>query len=82
MTTHIRLDEAVYAKIQARKRDDETFSEAIDRLVGDWSLAEWGERFPADEEELASHLAALERIDDVDRERFEEALAGRHRPSE
>jgi predicted CopG family antitoxin len=39
-TKTIRLDEDVYEKLRARKRDDETFSEAVDRLIGGPSLLE------------------------------------------
>ena len=34
----VRLDEKVYKRIAAHKRDDETFSEAIGRLTSDYSL--------------------------------------------
>jgi len=34
----VRLDESVYEAVKARKRDDETFSEAIERLIGGPSL--------------------------------------------
>ncbi|RJX51482.1 DUF7557 family protein [Halonotius pteroides] len=37
-TKSVRLDEEVYKRIAAHKRDDETFSEAIDRLTSDYSL--------------------------------------------
>ena len=37
-TKLVRLDEKVYERIAAHKRDDETFSEAIDRLTSDYSL--------------------------------------------
>jgi len=37
-TKSVRLDEAVYERIVAHKRDDETFSEAIGRLTSDYSL--------------------------------------------
>jgi predicted CopG family antitoxin len=40
-TKQVRLEESVYAKIADQKRDDETFSEAVDRLITDWSLAEF-----------------------------------------
>jgi len=30
----VRLDDDVYERIEAHKREDETFSEAIDRLIG------------------------------------------------
>ena len=37
-TKSVRLDEEVYERIAAHKRDDETFSEVIDRLTNDYSL--------------------------------------------
>jgi len=37
-TKSVRLDEEVYERIAAHKRDDETFSEVIDRLTSDYSL--------------------------------------------
>lgn len=37
-TKTIRLDDEVYERVRAHKRDDETFSEAIDRLIGGASL--------------------------------------------
>ena len=40
MSKSVRLDEDVYELVSARKRDDETFSETIERLVGGPSLLE------------------------------------------
>lgn len=39
-TKPVRLDEDVYERIAARKREDETFSEAIERLVAPPPLSE------------------------------------------
>ncbi|AZH24045.1 antitoxin VapB family protein [Haloplanus aerogenes] len=39
----IRLDEDVYERLRENKRDDETFSEAVERLMGGRSLAELGD---------------------------------------
>lgn len=39
-TKTIRLDDEIYERIRAEKREDETFSEAIERLIGDVSLLE------------------------------------------
>lgn len=36
----VRLDEEVYERVKRAKRDDETFSEAIERLIGHASLLE------------------------------------------
>lgn len=39
-TKTIRLDDEIYERIRAEKRENETFSEAIERLIGDVSLLE------------------------------------------
>jgi predicted CopG family antitoxin len=39
-TKTIRLDEDVYERLRAVKREDETFSEAVDRLLGGGSLVD------------------------------------------
>ena len=40
-TKSIRLDEDVYERNKAHKREDETFSEAIDRLTSEYSLLDF-----------------------------------------
>jgi len=37
-TRDVRLDEDVYERIKSEKRPNETFSETIDRLIGEASL--------------------------------------------
>lgn len=37
-TKTIRLEEDVYERIKSEKRDDETFSETVERLISDSSL--------------------------------------------
>lgn len=39
-TKSVRLEESVYERVVAHKRDDETVSEAIERLIGEPSLLE------------------------------------------
>lgn len=73
MATHVRLDEDVYAKIKARKRGDETFSDAIDRLTSNWSLGQWGEQHEMDEALVEHHRRILEDISSADREALEAA---------
>jgi len=34
-TKSVRLDEHVYELVESHKRDDETFSEAVERLIGE-----------------------------------------------
>ena len=44
MSHQVRLDDDVYEHIKSQKRDDETFSEAIERLTGAWTLLGFAER--------------------------------------
>jgi predicted CopG family antitoxin len=57
----VRLDEDVYERIRQEKREDETFSEAIDRLTTDSWLSEWST--DRTEEEIAQHEELLEAVD-------------------
>ena len=63
-TKQVRLDEDVYAKLKDKKRDDESFSDVIDRLTSDWSLAEWGGWM--DSEEANTHREMLAELEDID----------------
>lgn len=75
-TKQVRLSEDVYAKIADKKREDESFSDAIDRLTSDWSLAQWAGWMSDDEaarqrEQLDELKAANKRetealVDDLD----------------
>lgn len=73
-TKQVRLDEDVYAKIADKKRDDESFSDAIDRLTDDWSLAEWGEKYATNADAVQEHLDTLGEIEETDREDLKETL--------
>lgn len=72
-TKQIRLDEDVYERVRRKKREDETFSEAIDRLTTDWRLSEWGTDRP--EEEIAQHEELLEAVDERSEEEIDDVLA-------
>jgi predicted CopG family antitoxin len=52
-TKHVRLDKDVYERIESRKRDDETFSEAIDRLTDDYTLLDFAAEFADEERDLS-----------------------------
>jgi predicted CopG family antitoxin len=54
----VRLDDDVYERIKSQKRDDETFSEAIDRLTSEWTLLDFAEGDPVVDAE--THRAALD----------------------
>lgn len=58
MSHQVRLDDDVYERIRSRKRDDETFSEAIDRLTSEWTLLDFAEGDPVVDAE--THRAVLE----------------------
>lgn len=57
-TKTIRLDEAVYERIKARKREDESFSDVIDRLTSDYSLLDFAGGYSADDADRHRNLLA------------------------
>lgn len=73
-TKQVRLDEDVYARIQDEKRDDETFSDAVDRLTSDWSLAQWALNYETDTERTATHRELLDELDEIDKQEAKEIV--------
>jgi predicted CopG family antitoxin len=67
-TKQVRLDEDVYARIKDEKRERETFSDAIDRLTSDWSLAQWAQRYETESKRSGSHGKMLDELDEVDKQ--------------
>lgn len=65
MSKHVRLDERVYERIRSEKRDDESFSDAVERLIGQRSFRELGEVF--DDRQVAEMRRAIEAADEADR---------------
>jgi predicted CopG family antitoxin len=68
-TKNVRLDDDVYERVKAHKREDETFSDAIARLIEDVSLldlADEGEEYDA--ERAAEQKEALKRTARADAE--------------
>jgi predicted CopG family antitoxin len=61
----IRLDDDVYERLRENKRDDETFSEAVERLMGGRSLAELGDVLD-DEDRVERMEAAIEEANEAD----------------
>jgi len=49
-TKHVRLDEDVYERIKSQNREDETFSDAIDRLTDDYTLLDFAAEFAGEDE--------------------------------
>lgn len=61
-TNTIRLDDDIYERLKAKKRADETFSDAVDRLITDWSLLDFAEGdAPVDSETHRELLAESDR---------------------
>lgn len=70
---HIRLREDVYERIEVKKRSDETFSEAIDRLIGPTSILDlYGLRSEKGTEEMRE---AIENANERSRETVEDLKA-------
>ena len=68
----VRLNEEVYERLAAHKRDDETYSEAIDRLLGGGSLLDLVGIYS--EDEIAEIEAVLEEKQERDRRDRREEL--------
>jgi predicted CopG family antitoxin len=66
MSHQVRLEDHVYERIKANKRDDESFSEAVERLIGGHSLRDLRDVF--DEEQVDEMRDAIEDADREDRE--------------
>lgn len=72
MSHQVRLSDEVYERIKSQKRDDETFSEAIDRLTADWTLDDYAEEEPVMDPE--KHRELLEEIEADSIEETDERL--------
>jgi predicted CopG family antitoxin len=64
----VKLDSDVYDRVKARKRDGETFSEAIERLIGGRgvSLLDLADGEEYDEEAYEERLETLDRAAEAD----------------
>jgi predicted CopG family antitoxin len=74
-TKNVRLDEDVYERIKSQKREDETFSDAIDRLTDDYTLLDFAAEF-ADEDEgrWEEERALIEETEDEEDDAVERLL--------
>lgn len=70
MSHQIRLEDHVYERIRANKRDDESFSDAVERLIGGHSLRDLRDVF--DDDQVAEMRDAIEAADQADREEVRE----------
>lgn len=71
-TKMVRLEEDVYERIKSKKHEDETFSEAIDRLVDDYTLLDFAGGMS--EEEAERHRELLEESEKRAKKSREELL--------
>ena len=69
-TKSVRLDDDVYERVKAHKREDETISEAIDRLIGRPSLHGLGGILDGDQ--VDAMRKTIEDADEEDAEEVEE----------
>lgn len=70
MSHQVRLEDDVYERIKANKRDDESFSDAVSRLIGGRSLRDLRDVF--DEDQVSKMRDAVETADQRDREEVRE----------
>ncbi|WP_440771409.1 DUF7557 family protein [Natronorubrum sp. DTA28] len=70
MSHQIRLEDDVYERIKANKRDDESFSDAVDRLIGGRSLRDLRNVF--DEDQVSEMRDAIAAADQADRDEVRE----------
>lgn len=68
-TKSVRIDEDLYERIRAHKREGETFSETIERLIGGWTLLDFAGGLSEDEA-----AAMADRIDEASDE-YAESVA-------
>ena len=66
MSPQVRLDNHVYERIKANKHDDESFSDAVERLIGGRSLRDLRDVF--DEDQMSEMRDTIEAADQHDRD--------------
>jgi predicted CopG family antitoxin len=70
MSHQVRLEDDVYERIKASKRDDESFSDAVERLIGGHSLRDLRDVF--DDEQVSEMRGAIDAADRDDRDEVRE----------
>lgn len=70
MPRHIRLDDDVYERIKSSNREDETFSDTVERLIEGWSLRDLRDVF--DDEQVSEMREAIDEPDERDRDETRE----------
>jgi len=72
-TKNVRLDDDVYERVRSEKRADETFSEAIERLIGGASLLDLAGILS--DEEAAEMREVIEDVKADSKEKTDESVA-------
>jgi predicted CopG family antitoxin len=72
MSRQIRLEDDVYERIKANKRDNESFSDAVERLIGGRPLRDLRGVF--DEDQVTEMRAAIEGADKQDRDEVRDVV--------
>lgn len=70
MSHQVRLEDHVYERIKANKRDEESFSDAVERLIGGRSLRDLRDVF--DDDDVEEMRDAIETADRADRQEVRE----------
>lgn len=73
-TKTVRLDEDVYERVKAEKRPDETFSEAIGRLIGGYTLLDFADDAAISETEADDLRAHIEEANEGYQESVEDLV--------
>jgi predicted CopG family antitoxin len=73
-TKSVRLDEDVYEQVKAKKEPEETFSEAVGRLIGGYSLLDFAEDAAVDEEEADELRKYIEEANEAYHESVEDLV--------
>jgi predicted CopG family antitoxin len=66
MSHQVRLDDDMYERIKASKREGETFSDAVERLIGGRSLRDLRDVF--DDDQVSEMRDAIDEADERDRD--------------
>ncbi|RNJ25682.1 DUF7557 family protein [Halosegnis longus] len=70
MSKQIRLDDDVYERLRENKRDDETYSEAVERALGGRTFGDLEAVF--DDEQVSDMRNAIDEADRRDRQEADE----------
>ena len=70
MSHQVRLEDHVYERIKSKKREGESFSDTVERLMGGRSLRDLRDVF--DEDEVSEMRDAIDAADEHDRDEVRE----------